>query len=142
MKTKFSAIVSLRKKDMQECERIIMQNENKIASKKMQIDEIADELVALQMPQKGAFDVFRAYNEMKRMLLLAMHNVQQELDELLKEKRVLQEQYKKHHMEYEKMSFLDKKEQEAMIKALKIQEKRETDEIAIMLYGNPESRAV
>ncbi len=89
MKTKFSAIVSLRKKDMQECERIIMQNENKIASKKMQIDEIADELVALQMPQKGAFDVFRAYNEMKRMLLLAMHNVQQELDELLKEKRVL-----------------------------------------------------
>ncbi len=45
-------------------------------------------------------------------------------------------------MEYEKMSFLDKKEQEAMIKALKIQEKRETDEIAIMLYGNPESRAV
>lgn len=127
---------------MQECERIIMQNENKIASKKMQIDEIADELVALQMPQKGAFDIFRAYNEMKRMLLLAMHNAQQELDELLKHKLILQEQYKKHYMEYEKMSFLDKKEQEAMIKALKIQEKREADEIAIMLYGNTESRAV
>ena len=36
MKTKFSAIVSLHKKDMQECERIIMQNENKINRKKFE----------------------------------------------------------------------------------------------------------
>lgn len=55
MKTKYSSILTLRKKDMQQCERAIMQNENKIASQKTLIDEICDEMVKLTPPQSGSF---------------------------------------------------------------------------------------
>ena len=142
MKTKFSAIVHLRKRDMQECERAIMQNENKIASKRMQIDDIADELVGLKVPQSGAFQAFMAYEELKKMLLFRMGIAQQELEELHTNKMLLQEQYKKCHIEYEKMASLEKREQESMFKNLKLKEKKEVDEIATMLYSNTEGRFI
>ncbi|RDU59331.1 flagellar export protein FliJ [Helicobacter marmotae] len=135
MTTKFSPIIDLRKKDMQECERAILQNENNITNKRAQIERIADELVGLKMPQNGMFSAMQAYNEMKKMLLAHLQNIQDELNELLLHKNSLQNQYKKHHIEYEKIAFLDKKEQDKMFKALNNREKREVDEIAMMLYN-------
>lgn len=141
MKTKFSSIVALRKRDMQECERSIMQNENKIASKKMQLSELEDELHHLCMPQNGTFYAFRAYEDGKRMLLFRIDEAKRELDALFANKNLLQTQYQKCHIEYEKVSFLDKKAQETLLKKLKLAEKKEIDDIAIMLY-NKEGKAI
>ena len=142
MKTKFSSIVSLRKKDMQECERVIMQNENRIANKQMQIDAIADEVVKLEMPRSGTFYAFKAYDEVKKMLFYRMSVAQSELDELQANKAILQAQYKKCHIEYEKMAFLDKREQENMLQAIKMQEKKVVDESAMMLYNNVDGKVI
>lgn len=142
MKTRFSAIVHLRKRDMQECERTIMQNENKIANKQMQIESIADEIVELKAPQYGTFYAFIAYNEVKQILFNRLSVAQNELEELLTHKAFLQTQYKQYHIEYEKMAFLDKREQEEILKAIKNREEKETDEIATLLYNNTEGRVI
>ncbi|TLD96776.1 hypothetical protein LS71_004010 [Helicobacter jaachi] len=142
MKTKFSSIVSLRKKDMQACERSILQNENKIASKQTQIGAFQEEFLQLQMPQNGTFYAFRAYEESKNMLLSHIAFAKQELEGLLANKALLQEQYKKCHIEYEKVKFLEKKAQDEMIKRLKRQEALEIDEVALMLYNNAGGRII
>ncbi|CAM3382089.1 flagellar export protein FliJ [Helicobacter labetoulli] len=142
MKTKFGAIVNLRKNDMQRIERSIMQNENKIASKQSQIAALQEEFLGLKMPSGGAFYAFRAFEETKNMLLahIALHCA--ELESLQANKALLQEQYKKSHIEYEKVKFLEKKEQDSMLQKLKEQERLESDEIALMLYSNAGGRAI
>lgn len=142
MKTKFGAIVNLRKNDMQRIERSIMQNENKIASKQSQIAALQEEFLGLKMPSGGAFYAFRAFEETKNMLLshIALHCA--ELESLQANKTLLQEQYKKSHIEYEKVKFLEKKEQDSVLHKLKMQEKIQSDEIALMLYNNAGDKTI
>ena len=71
---------------------------------------------------------------------LALQNA--ELEFLQANKALLQEQYKKSHIEYEKVKFLEKKEQDSMLQKLKEQERLESDEIALMLYNNAGGRAI
>lgn len=40
------------------------------------------------------------------------------------------------------MAFLDKREQENMLQAIKMQEKKEVDEIAMMLYNNVDGKVI
>ena len=136
MKTKFGAIVNLRKNDMQRIEKSIMQNENKIASKQSQIAALQEEFLGLKMPSVGAFYAFRAFEETKNMLLSHIALQCAELESLQANKALLQEQYKKSHIEYEKVKFLEKKEQDFVLHKLKMQEKIQSDEIAFMLYNN------
>lgn len=138
---KFSSIVKLRKKDMQNCERKIMQNENKIASKKTQINELQEEFANLTMPQSGSFDLYRVFEEAKRMLLVRLDILKEELEALEIIKITLQEQYKQCHIEYEKVRFLEKKAQDELIKKLKNREAKEIDEIALMLFVNANEAA-
>lgn len=142
MKTKFSTIVNLRKNDMQKIERSIMQNENKIANKQSQITALQDEFLGLKIPSHGAFYAFRAFEETKNMLLSHIALQVEELEALHAHKAVLQEQYKKSHIEYEKVKFLDKREQDILLQKLKHQEKAQSDEVALMLYNNTGGRMI
>ena len=141
MSGKFSSIVKLRKKDMQNCERKIMQNENKIASKKTQIDELQEEFVNLTLPQSGSFDLYRVFEDSKNMLLARLAVAKEELEVLEITKVTLQEQYRQCHIEYEKVKFLEKKEQDELLKKLKLKESQEIDEIALMLFNNASKSA-
>lgn len=134
--------MNLRKNDMQRIEKSIMQNENKIASKQSQIAVLQDEFLSLEMPNGGTFYAFRAFEETKNMLLshIALQNA--ELESLHANKALLQEQYKRSHIEYEKVKFLEKKEQDSMLHKLKQQEKFESDEIALMLYNNAGDKTI
>ncbi len=142
MKTKFSSIVSLRKKDMQVCELAMMQNESKIANKQIQIENLQKDFLQLKIPQAGTFYAFKAFEETKNMLLTHISLARNELEALFAHRKVLQEQYKKCNIEYEKVHFLDKKEHNGMIKNAKYKEKLEVDEIAVMLYNNAGGRAI
>lgn len=127
---------------MQQCERALMQNENKIASQKTLIDEICDEMVQLDMPQSGSFYAFQIFSNQKAMIESNLRFATEELHILLMQKTQLQEQYKKLSIEYEKILFLDKSEQDHMLKRLKKQEELEIDEVAVMLYNNAGGRAI
>ncbi|MCX2716843.1 flagellar export protein FliJ [Helicobacter sp. MIT 21-1697] len=142
MKTKFAPIVSLRKKDMQMCEHAMMQNESKIAHKQKQIEHLQKDFLQLKIPQAGTFYAFKAFEETKNMLLAHINLARDELETLFAQRKVLQEQYKKCNIEYEKVHFLDTKEQNEMIKNAKYKEKLEVDEIAVMLYNNAGGRAI
>ncbi len=142
MKTKFDAIVRLRKKDMQECELTIMENENKIASKRMQLDEMQNELMKINMPLVGTFYAFMAYEEMKKMILLRIQKARDELEKLFENRYFLQTRYQKCHIEYEKMAFLEKREQDEILKKIKMKEKKEADEIAMMIYNNMDGKVL
>lgn len=113
-----------------------MQVENQIASKHSQIQALQDEFYALKMPQGGSFEIYLTFEESKKHLLAHLDSVNEELEVLHIRKVTLQEQYKQLHIEYEKMNFLNKKEQDAILKKLRIKERLEVDEIAVMLYKN------
>lgn len=136
MRTKFSAIVDLRKKNMQKCEREIMQNENRIANKHNQIAHLNQSFENLKIPQNGSFDCFRAFEISKKAILYEIEMATQELQDLQNTKNALQERYRHLNIEYEKIKLLDKKVQDEAIKELKYREKIESDEIATMLYNN------
>ena len=94
------------------------------------------------MPSGGAFYAFRAFEETKNMLLahIALHCA--ELESLQANKALLQEQYKKSHIEYEKVKFLEKKEQDSVLQKLKMQEKFQSNEIVLMLYNNAGDKTI
>lgn len=127
---------------MQKIEKSIMQNENKIASKQSQITALQDEFLGLKMPSGGAFYTFRAFEETKNMLLSHIALQCAELESLQANKALLQEQYQKSHIEYEKVKFLEKKEQDSLVQKLKRQEDSQSDEIALMLYNNTGGRVI
>jgi len=136
MKTAFSAILSLREKNLQKCEREILQNENLIANKKSEIEVLNSQFLALETPKSGEFITLMAFEKQKTIFASYIDKIKNELEMLLNRKIALQKQYKELNIEYEKVKFLEQKEQDALIKKINDKEKAELDEVALMLYNN------
>lgn len=113
-----------------------MQIENHIASKHSEIQALQEEFYALEAPQGGSFRIYLTFEESKKIILVQISSVQEELEVLNIRKVTLQEQYRQLHIEYEKMKFLNQKAQDEILKKLKRRERVEVDEVAMMLYKN------
>ncbi|WP_394955280.1 flagellar export protein FliJ [uncultured Helicobacter sp.] len=134
MKTKFSAILDVRHKALQSHERKMMQHNLLIAQKQTEIDAFMHDIAQVQFPKIGDFGAYLALADTRDRLLGHVDTLHAELSQLKSQAKALREEYKTLHIEYEKIKYLDTKEQESKLKAIKITQDKELDEISIILH--------
>ncbi len=135
MKTRFSTLVGLKKNAMQKSERIVQNANKNFLNAKETLRESLAELQNIPMLQQGVVSDFLA----NRILLdsqrsVISHNeswVEYAQKELLEAK----EQLKRDMIEYEKFNYLELQEMEKILQARKLQETKDLDEVALMIYS-------
>jgi len=135
MKTRFSSLVSLKKNAMQKSEQLV-QNANKtLRNAKEALEASLAELQNIPSPDHGVIAEFLA----NRTLLDSQRALIKHNEEWLafaqKELEHAQEELKKAMIEFEKFKYLELQEMEKILKAQKIKEAKDLDEIALMTFG-------
>ena len=135
MKTRYSSLVSLKKNTMQKSEQTL-QNANKILQNaKEALRESLAQLQDISVPAHGMISQFlatRTLLESQRAIIA--HNeawVEYAQKDVLKAK----EQLKLDMIEYEKFKYLELQEIQKFLKAQKIKEAKDLDEIALMTFS-------
>jgi len=136
LKTRFSSLVNVKKNAMQKSESAL-EKANAIFLKANQaLEDSIHELQTIAPPSNGQIADFLA----NRTLLDAQRGLIRHNEEWVAfsktELQKAQEQLKYATMEYEKFKYLEFEEQKALLKAAKIKEAKELDEIALMTYSN------
>ena len=134
MKTRFSALVSLKKNAMQKSERVVQNANKNLFNAKEALHDSLEELQKIPAPKQGIISDFLA----NRTLLdsqraLISHNeewVAYAQKELLEAK----EQLKRDMIEYEKFNYLELQEIAKMLQAKKLKEAKDLDEVALMTH--------
>lgn len=136
MKTKFTQLVLLRKRKVDEAELMLQKNAQHIIAKQGEIDTLVQEFATLKEPQNGIYQAFLTFAHHKEEYRSSIDFKMRELAELKQEKKTLQEHFKLQNVEYEKAKYLDGLEVKKMLDKAHIQESRDLDEISVMLHAN------
>ena len=139
MKTKFTQLVLLRKRKVDEVEMELQKNAQAISAKQAEVDALVREFATLKEPQSGSYQEFLSFVHYKNANRDTINFKMQELALLKQQRRELQESFKLHNIEYEKAKYLDNTEIKKMLERAKKQEGRDLDEISVMLYANKNS---
>lgn len=139
MKTKFTQLVLLRKRKVDEVEMELQKNAQAISAKQAEIDALVQEFAMLKEPQSGIYQNFLSFVYHKNAYRDTINFKMQELALLKQQRRELQEHFKIYNIEYEKAKYLDNTEIKKMLDKVKKQEGRDLDEISVMLYANKNS---
>lgn len=135
MKTKFTQLVLLRKKEVDEAEIMLQKNAQAIVAKQSEIDALVREFATLQEPKSGIYQNFLTFAYHKEEFRQTIDFKMQELAQLKRQKKELQEYFRVRNIEFEKAKYLDGLEVKKMIEKAKKQV-RDLDEISVMLYAN------
>ncbi|MBD5165008.1 flagellar export protein FliJ [Helicobacter sp.] len=136
MKTKFTQLVLLRKKKVDEAEIMLQKNAQAISAKQSEIDALVREFATLQEPKSGIYQAFLTFTHHKDEFRQTIDFKMQELSQLKHKKQELQEYFRVQNIEFEKAKYLDGLEIKKMIEQAKKQETKDLDEISVMLYAN------
>ncbi len=136
MKTKFTQLVVLRKKKVDEAELMLQKNAQQIQVKQAEIDALVREFATLEEPKSGVYQAFLTFVHHKNEYRQTIDSKMGELALLKKQKQDLQEHFKVQNIEYEKAKYLDGLEIKKVLEKLKKQETKDLDEISVMLYAN------
>ncbi len=136
MKTKFTSLVVLHKKKVDEMQMLLQNYTKRIVAKQAEIDALVAEFAALKEPQSGIYQAFLTFAHHKEEYRCNIDDKMQELAILKQEKRELQERFKLQNIEYEKAKYLEKLEAKKLLHQIQKQESREMDEVSVMLYAN------
>lgn len=136
--SKFTQLLKIAKQKLDEIERALQQNAANINNKQIEIDSLVAELSQLVIPQTGKYQEFLNYSHYKDEYRNTIDFKQQELAFLKAKRRELQENFRIQNIEYEKAKYLDNLEIQKAIKAAKMRENRDMDEISTMLFANKE----
>ncbi|WP_299546365.1 flagellar export protein FliJ [uncultured Helicobacter sp.] len=136
IKTKFTQLVLLRKRKVDEVELMLQKNAQHIIAKQGEIDALVAEFATLKEPQSGIYQNFLAFAHHKEEYRSSIDFKMQELAQLKQTKRELQETFKLENIEYEKAKYLDGLEIKKLLEKARIQESRDLDEISVMLHTN------
>lgn len=136
MKSQFSKIAKIRKQKREVVEKELLKSKNK---EKMLLHKIAsfyEQIHSISFPSEGTVSMLSLIAEQKKILGRDKKSCEQELLSVQNEIRILQEAYKKAHIEYEKIHYLEEQELQAMIAKLKRQEQLDLDEVSTQLFAN------
>lgn len=136
MKTKFTQLVLLRKKKVDEAEIMLQKNAQAISVKQSEIDALVREFATLQEPKSGIYQAFLTFAHHKDEFRQTIDFKMQELAQLKHRKKELQEYFRVQNIEFEKAKYLDGLEVKKMLEQAKKQETKDLDEISVMLYAN------
>ncbi len=136
MKTKFTQLVLLRKRKVDEAEIMLQENAQSITAKQAEIDTLVREFAMLKGPESGVYQSFLTFAHYKDTFRETIDLKIQELALLKQKRKELQEYFKLQNIEYEKAKYLDGMEVKKILENLKARENRDLDEISVMLYAN------
>jgi len=134
MKTRFSALVQLKKDTMQKSERALERTNADINSATMALELSYTSLQDIQTPTTGTISDFLASRELQnsaRNLIVKNH----EWIKFAKEQQhIAREKLKADTIEYEKFNYLEVEEIKKLVKEREQVLAKELDEIALMTY--------
>lgn len=136
MKTKFTQLVLLRKRKVDEVELMLQKNAQHIVAKQKEIDALIAEFATLKEPQNGIYQAFLTFVHHKEEYRSSIDFKMRELSKLKQKKKELQEHFKLQNIEYEKAKYLDGLEVKKLLEKNRIQESKDLDEISVMLHAN------
>jgi len=135
MKSQFSKIAKIRKQKRDAIERELLKSQNKERMLNHKIAALYDEIASVEIPKEGMISLLLMVGEQKSILNRDKKRCEQELFVVQRNTRQLQSEYKKAHVEYEKIKYLEEQELQAMIDKLKREEQLYLDEISTMLFA-------
>lgn len=133
MKTKFDQLLNAQKQKMLLCEKEIVKINNEVAAFYNQIDFIVAQIAQIDIPKNADFEEFLKINEVKKAKLHDIESYKLKIAESKQIIKDLKEQYRILYIEFEKIKYLQEKEQANIIKLLRKKEQKELDEMAIVL---------
>ena len=136
MKTKFSQIVKVKKRVLEDIEIKIVTINNEISTISSEIDELTKKIQNPVKPEGGDFFLMQMALEEVSNFRRAKMQKQKFLEGLESNLKRLKLEYKLAHMEYEKIKHLEELEIDKSLKKLKKLESKEMDEISMMLFNN------
>jgi flagellar biosynthesis chaperone FliJ len=136
MDNKFSQIVKVRKQQMDKIETLLIQTRFKKQEIKQKINSLYEEIKNSQVPQSGSVSLISFFHENLKILRREKDDYTDALMFLQERITQLQNEYKKAHIEFEKIKYLEEQEVYKQIQKRKKEEKMNMDEIATLLYSN------
>lgn len=136
MKSKFSKIAKIRKQKRETVERELLKSQNKEKMLTHKITSLYEEIVSIQIPQNGKVSLLSLVGEQKKILNRDKKHYEHELQLAKGMTQKLQVEYKKAHIDYEKIKYLEEQELQALMDKMKLQEQLYLDEISTMLFAN------
>jgi flagellar biosynthesis chaperone FliJ len=134
MKTKFSQILKLKKRRVEEIENALTEVRAKKRRTLLEIKNIVDEISRLKTPTSGSFaQVSIAFLSLSK-LSNQKKSKELELEQIDLQIQEIQELYKEANIEFEKIKYLEDEEIKKALEALKVQEAKDMDEIANLLH--------
>ena len=134
MKTKFDPLVQYQKQKLQLCETQIARLNAQVVNISTLIESLCEKLTEIKPPKIATFESFLRINEIKKMHISEITSLQNQSQSHKQEIATLKDTYKALHIEFEKLKYLQEKEQEKIFALLKRKEQRDLDETAILLY--------
>jgi flagellar biosynthesis chaperone FliJ len=141
MKTQYTSLVKLKKDRLDMMEKAVQSCHHTIFQIQQKIKTATEELRAMALPQKGDFSLYRQIQLLKQRVLdeisFNKHNLAAAENALIK----AMQQLKTANIEYEKFMYLETTEIEKILKAEKIKDAKELDEIALMGFNKRKNDA-
>ena len=135
MKTPFDALVLAHKKRLDAKELEIIRVNNQIATQYSTIDELQISLSQITYQKEGDFALFLQTNAKQKTIIDEIDRIRASISTI--KSKTLEQERKTIYIEYEKYKHIKEQEREKLIKELKKAESKNLDEIALLLYNNP-----
>jgi flagellar export protein FliJ len=135
MKTKFSQLVKVKKRELDEIESKLLEIQNHKRRVESQIENILQEIKELKTPQSGNFAKLNLSYSHLSHLSNQKKSKEEELIKIANKIEAIKELYKKANIEYEKIKYLDEQEIKKQLEEIKIKENKDMDEIANLLHS-------
>jgi len=135
MKTKFSQLVKVKKRKVDEIESELLDTQNQKRRVESEIENILQEISELKTPQSGDFAQLNLSYSYLSNLSNQKKFKEEQLHSIIQQIEVIKELYKEANIEYEKIKYLDEQEIKKQLEELKIKENKDMDEIANLLHS-------
>ncbi len=136
MNSKFKAIAQVRKQQMDKLETKLVKARFEKKNIEKKLKSLYEDISNSIPPKSGTASIMVLFHENLKVLRREKDDYAKLLEYVSQEVRKLQNEYKKAHMEFEKIKYLEEQEYEAWLEKIKKQERIDMDEISTMLFSN------
>jgi len=134
--SKFTPIVKVRKQQMDKIETLLAKARFQKSELEKKLALTSNEIENTEVPLSGSISVMVGFRERLDILRKEKARFDEMLSIKINEVNQLQDKYKRAHMEYEKIKYLENQDFEEWIEKIKRQEQLDMDEISNMLFVN------
>jgi flagellar export protein FliJ len=136
MDSKFKAIAKVRKQQMDKVETKLVKARFEKKSIEKKLKSLYEDIHNSTPPQKGTASIMALFHENLKVLRREKSDYADLLAHVNEKLLQLQNEYKKAHIEFEKIKYLEEQEYVAWLEKIKKQERIDMDEISSMLFSN------